>query len=155
MRDYIAEMLQAQEEQEMQEDGGLFPEEHLSLPPPKRRERGETAAPMGAKAGVSQAEAEGVRSPAAHSFAAEQGLGKRAAGLIDGARKAAARTGAQGLGERLRRTRQAATYGARQKPRELSMLSPKAPVLKAAGPEELDLAFQRDARRYDGGFELY
>ncbi|MEG1857483.1 MAG: hypothetical protein RR216_01990 [Pseudoflavonifractor sp.] len=67
--------------------------------------------------------------------------------------QAAVPAGGRSLTERLRRTAAAAEYRGRGTQMPTGTGADRAP--KRMGAAELDMAFERDARRYDGGFELY
>lgn len=63
--------------------------------------------------------------------------------------------GAEWLYERLRRSETQAGYGRTGAAYLLTAPEPHTPAGRGLTPEGLDRLFQRDARRYDGGFTLY
>lgn len=90
--------------------------------------------------------------------AAETGTEVQARGLSMAGPNAAKRTGGSGrLYRQLRRSGTAAEYKGRAGSADRIIPLEKSGGGETAGltPAELDLAFQRDARRYDGAFALY
>ena len=90
--------------------------------------------------------------------AAEAGMETRVRGLSMAGPGAAKRTGGSGtLYGQLRRSGAAAEYKGRAGSADRIIPLEKSGGEETAGltPAELDLAFQRDARRYDGAFALY
>lgn len=76
--------------------------------------------------------------------------------LPSGALEAAAGRGTAGtLYAQVRRTRAAAEYAAARRETVTVPVPAAAPAPAPLGAEGLDRLFQRDARRYDGGFTLY
>ena len=184
MTDYIALALADQEERENSETAELLLEQHRAagVRRGKAREQG-MEVPASAAAGGGTAW--GGSGPAAGARAEGEtdgrdtrnqngGLAELTDGQIRGwlvAAEAAAPTGAVGwpevtgavfLGRRsageglYRRLRQAQTAAEYRPSRTGAVLLPaEGRNGSVQGLAELDRAFQRDARRYDGGFELY
>lgn len=182
MTDYIALALADQEERENSETAELLLEQHSTAGVRRGqvRERG-VEAPAAAGGGA----AWGGSGPAAGARAQGEtdgrdtrnqngGLAELTDGQIRGwleAAEAAAPTGAVGwpegtgavfLGRRsageglYRRLRQAQTAAEYRPSRTGAVLLPaEGRNGSVQGLAELDRAFQRDSRRYDGGFELY
>lgn len=170
MTDYIALALEDQEERESSETAELLLERHSAAGVRRRKAGARRLEDSGAEGGgavwsSSIAEAgvrtgekpdDGVAEPAdgrtqgwletAESVRAGNWLEETAAVLRGGASGGA-------LYQKLRQAQTAAEY----RPNRTSVALLPAEDQKDAvqGLAELDRAFQRDARRYDGGFELY
>lgn len=177
MTDYIALALADQEERENSETAELLLEQHRAAGVRRGqvRERGmEVPAPPAAGSGpAAGARAEG-ETDGGDTRDQDSGLAELTDGQIRGwleAAEAAAPagtvswpegTGAVFLGRRsaggglYRRLRQAQTAAEYRLSRTGAVLLPaEGRNGSVQGLAELDRAFQRDARRYDGGFELY
>ena len=174
MTDYIALALADQEERENSETAELLLEQHRAAGVRRGqvRERGmEVPAPPAAGSGpAAGARAEG-ETDGGDTRDQDSGLAELTDGQIRGWLEAAAPTGAVSwpegtgavfLGRRsaggglYRRLRQAQTAAEYRLSRTGAVLLPaEGRNGSVQGLAELDRAFQRDARRYDGGFELY
>lgn len=169
MTDYIALALADQEERENSETAELLLEQHRAagVRRGKAREQG-MEAPASAAAGGGTAW--GGSGPAAGARAEGEtdgrdtrnqngGLAELTDGQIrgwpegPGAVFLGRRSAGEGLYRRLRQAQTAAEY----RPSRTGAVFLPAEEQSGAirGLAEMDRAFQRDARRYDGGFELY
>lgn len=178
MRDLLEELLDGQED-ETREAPARWEEPPVVL---RRRGAREEAGEAGTEGGLPRppwidAAARGAEAPhtrpegrEGRSAAAEQTEAAHR-GAAEGAKPAAAGgggqlwapapavpgigTGAEGLYRKLLRTGRAAGYVRR----DMGAAALSHPGAEERGPApgaaELDLIFQRDARRYDGGFPLY
>lgn len=174
MRDYLEELLAEQEERE-EKDGTAGPDWAGSVDlrmnaPGKTGERPQSAAqtapserePSGAgvyPGPVAAADMEretgkhGDWRPMAAPTESRRGAPELPRPSGGGIHLVRERRRAERLYGRVRRTAEAAGYRGRGGA-DLAQVQPlTAPG--GLGPEELDRVFQRDARRYDGGFELY
>lgn len=171
MTDYIALALEDQEEQENSETAELLLEQHSTAGVKRRkvREQGleETVAEGGgvvwdgsaAEAGVRigeeqdgrMAELADGRTPVWLETATSVGAGnwlEETAAVLRGGLSVGG-----GLYQRLRQAQTAAEY--RPNRTSVALLPAEEGNGAVRGLAELDRAFQRDSRRYDGGFELY
>ena len=177
MTDYIALALADQEERENSETAELLLEQHRAAGvrrgQVRERGMGVPAPPAAGSGPAAGARAEG-ETDGGDTRDQDSGLAELTDGQIRGwleAAEAAAPTGAVGwpegtgavfLGRRsageglYRRLRQAQTAAEYRPSRTGAVLLPaEGRNGSVQGLAELDRAFQRDARRYDGGFELY
>ena len=181
MTDYIALALADQEEWENSETAELLLEQHRAAGVRRGQVR-EQGMEVPASAAAGGGAAWGGSGPAAGARAEGEtdgrdtrnqngGLAELTDGQIRGWLEAAAPTGAvswpegtgavflgrrssgEGLYRRLRQAQTAAEY--RPSRTGAVLLPAEGRNGSVQGLAELDRAFQRDARRYDGGFELY
>lgn len=170
MRDYIDMALEEQEDEETREDSPLIEmvpahAGHLRL----GGQKGEENSPEKVQGGTGRSGREALmpggkrgdgflpvtrQSPRLEGENPQPLAGKRLQGtaLPEGRRDVKAYEGAAGLERRLQHTRAAAGY------RGNTLREETRPAFSAATGNDylaLDAAAERDARRYDGGFELF
>lgn len=170
MTDYIALALEDQEEQENSETAELLLEQHSTAEvrrgkARKRRLEENVAEGGGAVWSGSTAEAGGQTGEKPDGRLTELADGQTQVWLEAAAsvragnwleETAAVLRGSASGGELYQKLRQAQTAAEYRPNRTSVTLLPAAEQKNSVhGLEELDRAFQRDARRYDGGFELY